>query len=268
MTPTAAGPADVPDYAGLLALDGKAFVIAGAGQGIGRQSAHALASAGAKTLCVDVVAERAQLVADETDGRAFVGDMSDRGSVQEALDACVNAFGTIDGIVDIIGMSRFQTIDETDDDDWEWSQSFNLKPAFLLTQLGGRALSAHGGGSIVLMASVNGLDSSPNQAAYGASKAGIVSLMQTAAVEFGPTRVRVNAIAPGVVWTPRMSERIGEDERAFWDSNAPLGRVALPSDIASAVLFLSSDLASYITGQTIVVDGGTSRKYPYPIDRL
>src|SRR5699024_4896006 len=104
----------------------------------------------------------------------------------------INTFGRIDGIVNIIGMSRFQAIGETDDD-WEWSQSFNLKPAFLLTQLGARALSTHGGGSIVLMASVNGLDSSPHQAAYGASKAGIVSLMQTAAVEFGPTHVRVNA---------------------------------------------------------------------------
>ncbi|MCW2748581.1 MAG: short-chain dehydrogenase/reductase [Nocardioidaceae bacterium] len=258
----------VPNYRDMLALAGRGFVVAGAGQGIGRQTAHALASAGAKVLCVDVVEEFAQQVAAEVGGVALVADMCERSGVQEALDLARASFGALAGIVDIIGMSNFKSIAETDDEDWEHAQRINLRHAFLLAQMGSAALAGDGGGSLVFIASVTGLNGAPRNASYGAAKAGLISLVKTAAVEFGPLNVRTNAIAPGLVWTPRLSAQIGEERRAYWAKNAPLDRVALPQDIAAAALFLSSDLASFVSGQVLTVDGGTSRKYPYPIDTL
>ena len=92
-----------------------------------------------------------------------------------------------------------------------------------------------------------------------------MALVKSAAVELGPAQIRVNAVAPGVVWTPRVSAYLGDDGRARNSENAPLRRVALPEDIASALLFLVSDLAGYVTGQTLVVDGGVGAKFPYPM---
>jgi NAD(P)-dependent dehydrogenase (short-subunit alcohol dehydrogenase family) len=115
------------------------------------------------------------------------------------------------------------------------------------------------------VASVSGLTSAPRHAAYGAAKAGLMALVRSAAVELGPAGVRVNAVAPGVVWTPRVSAFLGEDGRARNVANTPLRRVALPADIAAALLFLSSDLAGYVSGQTLIVDGGVAAKFPYPM---
>jgi NAD(P)-dependent dehydrogenase (short-subunit alcohol dehydrogenase family) len=132
-------------------------------------------------------------------------------------------------------------------------------------QLGARRMAATGGGSMVFVASVSGITAAPLHAAYGAAKAGLIALVKSAAVELGPSRVRVNAVAPGVVWTPRVSAFLGDEGRTRNSENAPLRRVALPEDIASALLFLASDLASYVTGQTLVVDGGVGAKFPYPM---
>ena len=118
---------------------------------------------------------------------------------------------------------------------------------------------------MAFVASVSGITSAPRHAAYGAAKAGLMSLVRTGAVELGPQRVRVNAVAPGVVWTPRISAFLGEEGRARNEANTPLGRVAQPADIAAAILFLVSDLSSYVSGQTLVVDGGVSAKFPYPM---
>jgi NAD(P)-dependent dehydrogenase (short-subunit alcohol dehydrogenase family) len=112
---------------------------------------------------------------------------------------------------------------------------------------------------------VSGITAAPLHAAYGAAKAGLMALVKSAAVELGPSNIRVNAVAPGVVWTPRVSGYLGDEGRARNSENAPLRRVALPEDIASALLFLASDLAGYVTGQTLVVDGGVGAKFPYPM---
>ena len=115
------------------------------------------------------------------------------------------------------------------------------------------------------VASASGITSDPLHAAYGAAKAGLMALVKSAAVELGPSGIRVNAVAPGVVWTPRVSVFLGEEERERYSAHAPLRRTAMPSDIASGILFLMSDLAGYITGQTLVVDGGVSARSPYPV---
>jgi NAD(P)-dependent dehydrogenase (short-subunit alcohol dehydrogenase family) len=125
-----------------------------------------------------------------------------------------------------------------------------------------------GGGVMVFVASVSGMSSAPRHAAYGAAKAGLIALVKSGAVELGPSGVRVNAVAPGVVWTPRVSAFLGEEGRQRNAENAPLRRVAQPADIAAALLYLASDLAGYVSGQTLVVDGGVGAKFPYPMADL
>jgi len=254
----------VPDYPGLLRLDGRGFVVAGAGQGIGRQTAHALAAAGARVLCADVVGERAAQVAAEVGGVPWQGDVRERDEVERLVTEARAALGRLHGFVDIVGMARFADLLDTSDDDWRFNFDMVLRHAFLLAQAGGRALCDAGGGVLVFVASASALASAPHHAAYGAAKAALLSLVRTAAVELGPSGVRVNAVAPGTVWTPRVAALLGEEGRARNEANAPLRRIALPEDVASAILFLASDLARHVTGHTLVVDGGVAQKFPYP----
>jgi NAD(P)-dependent dehydrogenase (short-subunit alcohol dehydrogenase family) len=259
---------EVPDYPGRLRLDGRNFVVIGAGQGIGRQAAHALASAGAKTFCVDLDADLAGDIAKEVDGVAWSGDATNRDDAESLFASAQSAFGRVDGLVDIVGMARYADLLELGDDDWNWHFDIVLRHAYLAMQLGGRLMSGTGGGAMVFVASVSGITSAPRHAAYGAAKAGLMALVRSGAVELGPLGIRVNAVAPGVVWTPRVSGYLGDEGRARNAENAPLQRVALPADIASAILFLASDLAGYVTGQTLTVDGGVGVKFPYPMPDL
>lgn len=255
----------VPDYPGLLRLDGKRFVVVGAGQGIGRQTAHALASVGAKLVCIDNRDDLAKEIAEEVGGVPFVADATKRDDADRSVAACVSEFGGIDGLVDIVGMAKYRDAISTSDEDWEWTFDMVLRHAYVFSQAAAKAMDTNGG-SMVFVASVSGISSAPRHAAYGAAKAGLMSWVRSLAVELGPRNIRVNAVAPGMVWTPRISQLVGEKGREMQSRNAPLGRVALPQDIASGILFLASDLASYVTGQTLVVDGGVSVKFPYPMD--
>ncbi len=256
----------VPDYQGLLRLDGRRFLVLGAGQGIGRQTSHALAGAGARVACVDVDADLASDIAAEVDGIALSGDATERDDVARLFEQAVGGLGGLDGVVDIIGMAQYADIVELSDDDWSWHHDIVLRHAFLAMQHGARIMGE--GGVMVFVASVSGITSAPRHAAYGAAKAGLMSLVRTGAVELGPQGIRVNAVAPGVVWTPRVSAFLGDDGRARNLENTPLRRVAQPADIAAAILFLASDLAGYVTGQTLVVDGGVGAKFPYPMANL
>ena len=141
-----------------------------------------------------------------------------------------------------------------------------LRHAYLYSQAAGKAMAASGGGCLTFVASVSGLTSAPRHAVYGAAKAALMSWVRSLAVELGPSGIRANAVAPGVVWTPRVSGMLGEPGRDLQGGNAPLRRVAETTDIAAAILFLCSDLASYVTGHTLVVDGGVSAKFPYPME--
>ncbi len=254
----------VPDYPSLLRLDGKRFVVVGAGQGIGRQASHALASCGASLVLVDNRDDLAKEIADEVGGVPFVGDATSRDDADRAVQTCIDEFGAIDGLVDIVGMAKYTRAVDTSDDEWNWTFDVVLRHAFVFAQAAARAMAT--GGAMVFVASVSGITSAPMHAAYGAAKAGLMSWVRSLAVELGPSSIRVNAVAPGVVWTPRISQFLGEKGRETNSKNTPLGRVAEPKDIASAILFLASDLASYVTGQTLVVDGGVGVKFPYPMD--
>jgi NAD(P)-dependent dehydrogenase (short-subunit alcohol dehydrogenase family) len=257
----------VPDYPGLLRLDGKRFLVLGAGQGIGRQASHALASAGARLAVVDIDPDLASDIATEVDGIGLSGDAMDRAHVEILFTDATAKLGGIDGVVDIIGMARYAHITEMTDDDWNWHFDIELRHAFLAMQHAGRAMEASGG-VMVFVSSVSGITSAPRHAAYGAAKAGLMSLVRTGAVEMGPHNIRVNAVAPGMVWTPRISEFLGEEGRERNVVNTPLRRIAQPADIAAAILFLASDLSSFVTGQTLTVDGGVGAKFPYPMADL
>jgi NAD(P)-dependent dehydrogenase (short-subunit alcohol dehydrogenase family) len=260
---TSADNTPVPQYLDGLRLDGRPFLLLGAGQGIGRQTAHALHQAGARLVCVDRDPTLAAEIAAEVDAVPVVADITQRVDVQRCVDATVEAYGSIAGIIDIVGVSHFTDLVDISDEVWDSTFDIVLRHVFLVMQIGGRALASAGGGVMTFVASISGLTSAPQHAAYGAAKAGLMSLVRTAAVELGDDRVRVNAIAPGGVLTPRMIPKLGEEGRRLTEAIVPLGRMAVPADIANGLLFLSSDMASFISGQVLTVDGGGHITFPY-----
>jgi NAD(P)-dependent dehydrogenase (short-subunit alcohol dehydrogenase family) len=205
-------------------------------------------------------------VADEVGGVGWSGDATNREEVERLVADATAALGKIDGFVDIIGMARYMGILDIDDELWDWEFQICLRHAYLISQVAGRAMRDSGGGTMTFICSVSGTTGAPNHAAYGAAKAGLIAWIKSLAEELGPHGIRANGVAPGVVWTPRVSALLGEEGKAKNASNVPLRRVALPADIAAAALFFSSDLSSFVTGQTLIVDGGVSVKFPYPMD--
>lgn len=254
----------VPDYQSMYRVDGRSFIVAGAGYGMGRQVAHSLTALGGQVCCVDILEDRAQDVAKETGGVAYVADVRDGEQVRAAVEAARHAFGRVDGIVDVIGVARWAALAEMPDDDWDWVHAEVVRHAFHFVKYGGRAIAEGGGGTIVFVASVDGLSSSPYHAAYGAAKAGLISLVRTAAVELKANQVRVNVVAPGGVATPRLlrSRQLSSQDEA---TSGGLGDLARVSDIANALTFFSCDLSRHITGQCLAVDGGDMVKSPFGI---
>ena len=249
-------------------LCGKSALVVGAGRGIGRACALALVEAGASVACFDEDVERARAVVEEasaTGGRAaaLTGNARRRDDVEAAVAATVDGFGSIDVAIDVIGEARFGRALEMSDADWDESFDLVLRHVFYVAQAAGRRMVASGnGGAIVSITSVSGLFAAPLHAAYGAAKAGLVALTKTLAVELAASRIRVNSVAPGAVLTPRLLASMTPERRVETAAAIPLGRIAELEEIAAAAVFLASDLASYVTGQTLVVDGGASVKFP------
>ena len=239
-------------------VSGAGYLPARAGHG--RASALKLAAEGAIVSCIDIDEGRAQgTVAEITEagGKAFpvVADMTDRVQVNRALDEAIGHMGGIDVCVDIIGGARWDTVEDFTDDDWAWTIQNNLTQVFYLFQEVGRRMIRQGtGGSIVAIASVDGIAAAGYHVAYGAAKAGVISLAKTFADELGRYGIRVNAVAPGNVGTGN------EDQPEGQYAVNTVNPLAAPRtrDIANALLFLSSDLAARITGQTLIVDGGAT----------
>jgi NAD(P)-dependent dehydrogenase (short-subunit alcohol dehydrogenase family) len=253
-----------------LGLEGKRALVAGSGPGLGRSCALGLAEAGAIVACVDIDAERASSVADvivSTGGRASAvqADIRLSPDAERAVTHVVREFGGLDVVVDVIGEIRWGKVADLTDADWDYSFDSVLRQFFKLGRSAGRQLVAQGtGGSIVSVSSVSGMASAPFHAPYGAAKAGLMSLTRSLAIELAPAGVRVNNVAPGAVATPRVAERLNgiqESTAARQRSRAPLGRMGEPDEIAKVVVFLSSDLASYVSGQTIVVDGAATAQF-------
>ncbi len=253
----------VPDYRAMTRLDGRTHLVVGAGQGIGRQTAHALAQAGAHVVCLDQDLERARTVADQVDGTALQADVLVEEQLAGAVESARAVNGSLDGITDIVGVARFRALTEATEEDWAFQLDIVLTHARWLVKHGAAPL-AQSRGSLAFVSSIAGLTGAQGNGPYAAAKAALISVVRTAAVELAPSGVRVNSVAPSVVLTPRMQQILDPERRARFDANAPMGRLADPSEVASALLFLASPLASYMTGQTLVLDGGVQARLPYP----
>lgn len=249
-----------------LRLDGRGFVILGAGGGgMGTESSLTLANAGADLLCVDSNPEEANKIAVQTNGVAMVADVTSRADMERVFARAGKLFGDrFAGIVDVVGIAQAGSIPATSDEAIARQFDIVFRHALLAIQIGAPMLAARGGGTMTFVGSISGSGAIPSQAIYGSSKAALHHLVHYAAQEFGPQGVRVNAIAPGFVRTPRLNEALPE---SFWDQVAeanPLRRYAVPDDIAKAILFLSSDLSSYVTSNILTLDGGVSHNITMP----
>jgi NAD(P)-dependent dehydrogenase (short-subunit alcohol dehydrogenase family) len=253
----------VPDYREWMSLRGRAVIVLGSGQGIGRQAAHAARGAGADVFCVDRDADLARDVATEVRGVPWTADVSRRVDVEGTFAAAQEALGRVDGVVDVVGLVRWASIDDIDDKSWNLQFDVGLRQALYVLQIGSPYVERSGGGSMVFVASVSGLYGAPQHAAYGAAKAGLMALVKSAAVEYAPRRIRVNAVAPGTTASPPVLARMSVEERAVQSAAVPLGRIAESADIAAGLLFFLTDLSRHVTGQTLIVDGGVSALFPH-----
>jgi 3-oxoacyl-[acyl-carrier protein] reductase len=254
-----------PARAPVLDLSGKAAVVTGAAQGIGRACAVLLAEAGADVVCVDLderglVETNAAVRAAGRRGVILTGDVRDPQVADLTADAALDELGRLDIAVHNVGGwagTQPAAVVELDPDDWDAVIALNLRATFLGCRAAARRMIDGGrGGAIVNLCSLQGLRASAQMAAYGAAKAGVAHLTQTLAVELAPHGIRVNAVAPSFIDTPASRANVSEERRRLSAETIPLRRIGEPFDIAGPVVWLASPLAAFVTGQTIAVDGG------------
>jgi 3-oxoacyl-[acyl-carrier protein] reductase len=244
----------------MIDLKDKVAIVTGASRGIGREIALTLARAGAAIVAADIMADLLKGVVDEitaAGGRALpvAADITKFDDCQNLADAAVREFGRLDILVNNAGITRDNLILRMKDEEWQKVIDTNLKGVFYCIKAASRAMMKQRGGRIINMASVSGLLGTAGQANYAASKAGVIALTKVAAREFASRGITVNAVAPGFIETD-MTRVLPEEVKTQSINLVPLGRAGLPADVAGAALFLASDLAAYITGETIRVDGG------------
>jgi 3-oxoacyl-[acyl-carrier protein] reductase len=243
-----------------MRFEGRVSVVTGASQGIGEVIARDLAAAGAAVVLVDVQADKLEAVAASiagTGGRAEARavDVGDAAAVEAAVTAVVAAHGRIDHLVNNAGITRDGLLMRMKEADWDAVLRVNLKGAFNFSKSVLRTMIAARYGRIVNIASVAGLMGNAGQANYAASKAGLIALAKSLAREVGSRGITVNAVAPGFIATA-MTDALPEEVRKSYLEAIPLKKFGLPKDVASAVEFLLSEEAAYITGQVVGVNGG------------
>lgn len=247
-------------------MGGKVAIVTGAANGIGRAIAGMFAAEGAAVVVVDVEKEAAEQTAEwiaERCGRAKVAlcDVGDSQAVSGMVDSALNEFGRIDVLVANAAVQITKSVTETDEEEWDRIQRINLKGVFLCSKYVVRAMERQRSGSIIITSSGHAFATYPKCSAYAASKGGELAFMRGLALDCAPHGIRVNCVIPGATDTRLVRgyvEASADPEqtlRQLLDS-IPMGRLAAPEDIARAVLFLASDHASYITGTSLVVDGG------------
>jgi 3-oxoacyl-[acyl-carrier protein] reductase len=243
-----------------MQLTGKVALVTGASRGIGQAIAVALAKAGADVLCTSTKAggcdaTLAQIAEAGHKGTALVCDVGDAGQVEQMAKAVLDQKGKLDILVNNAGITRDGLFLRMGVEDYDAVLATNLRGPFLVCKAFARAMAKARGGRIINISSVVGLTGNAGQANYAASKAGIIGLTKSLAQEFAGRGITANVIAPGFITTD-MTAAIPEDAQKAMLAQIPLERFGKPEDIANAVVFLSSDAAGYITGQTLVVDGG------------
>jgi 3-oxoacyl-[acyl-carrier protein] reductase len=238
-------------------LSGRTALVTGSTRGIGRAIAETLAGAGARVAVVGRDAAKAQEAASLVGGGAqgFGADVGDPKSVVALVEAVEAAFGQVDILVNNAGLTRDNILFRIKDDDWNTVIDANLRGAFVAIRAASRGMMKRRWGRIINIASIVGLTGNKGQANYAASKAGLIGLTKSVAKELGSRNILVNAVAPGFIETD-MTAAMTPEARAALSGQIPLERLGTPQDIAGVVAFLASKHADYITGQTLVVDGG------------
>jgi NAD(P)-dependent dehydrogenase (short-subunit alcohol dehydrogenase family) len=256
-------------------VDEPALVVGG-GYGSGRELARLLAAAGARVAVGDIDAGRARAVAEEVGGVAVVGDVTSEDGARAIVDEAHALLGGLRRVANIVGLVRFGAFADSDLALWEQQLRLNLFGQMFVAQAAGRHMLRGGetsrrGGAIAMVASVSGIYGARNQAAYGIAKAGVMSLARTLSDEWAPHGIRINCIAPDITAVPRLTDAMGIDEAealARLDAMAaaegvPMRRFGRAAELAKPLLFLLSEMSSYMTGQTLVIDGGTMVHFPH-----
>ena len=241
-------------------LTNKVAIITGASQGIGKGMAETFSKAGAHVACVSRNKDNLKSVADsliENGGEAsfYTCDVSSLDAFQNTIKEIVENHGSVDILVNNAGVCKDKLIMRMSEDDWNKVININLNGAFNGIKAVSQIMIKQRAGRIINISSIVGLIGNPGQANYAASKAGLIGLSKSAAKELATRGITVNAIAPGYIATD-MTDQITGQAKESLITKIPLGRIGSPSDIAASALFLASDEAGYITGQTLTVDGG------------
>jgi 3-oxoacyl-[acyl-carrier protein] reductase len=241
-----------------ILLSGRVAVVTGGGAGIGRGIAAGMAAFGASVAIWERDADSCAASAQAIGALGIVADVRDSGQVKAALEQTVAALGPVTILVNNAGGVFFSKLFDTSENSWDALYKANLRHVLLCTQLVVRELvDAELPGSIINLTSIEGVRAAPGYAAYAAAKAGVINYTKTAAFELAPHGIRVNAIAPDFTLTEGLMGLTPEGPGPEASHMIPLGRAGHVDEIASTAVFLASEMASYITGQTIHVDGGT-----------
>ena len=241
-------------------LSEKIALITGASRGIGQSISTVLAHSGAHVICVSRNISDVQTIADTITDQKFVAsaascDISDSNNVSELVKDLIEKYGRIDILVNNAGITRDNLLMRMSEDDWDKVLNVNLKAVFTSIKVASRSMIKQRSGRIINISSVVGLTGNSGQVNYAASKAGLIGMTKSIAKEFATRGITANCIAPGYIET-EMTSNLTDDVKSSIKDQIPLGRIGCVEDIAHAVAYLASDEASYITGQTLTVDGG------------
>jgi len=242
------------------AFEGKVAVVTGAARGIGQAIAKRLAQEGADVAICDLQVEWLAETAGIVQGLGrkalpLAVDVGDSAAVTACIAEVIKVFGKVDIMVNNAGITKDTLLVRMSDEDWDAVLRVNLRGTFLFSRAVARPMMKQRSGAIVNIASISGIIGTAGQANYAASKAGVIALTKSTANELAARGVRANAIAPGFI-SSKMTDALSEDVRNQYLSRIPLARFGTVDDIANAVVFLASDQASYLTGQTLNVNGG------------
>jgi NAD(P)-dependent dehydrogenase (short-subunit alcohol dehydrogenase family) len=244
----------------MTVVTNKVAFVTGAARGLGLAAATKFLDEGWSVVMLDILGDvledAARTLGNPERVLTIRADVSDSGSVQDAVQKAKEKFGRIDALVNNAGIAVFKPILEVTLEDWQRVMAVNLTGPFLMTQATAPLMRDQGGGAIVNITSISGLRASTLRVAYGTSKAGLAHLTKQQAAELGEYGIRVNAVAPGPVNTAMAKAVHTPEIRADYHDHIPLNRYGQESELANAIYFLCSDQAGYVTGQVLCVDGG------------